>query len=211
LGRGPRRRWASGPIRGDDRRRRDGVKRQISKKTGAEYARLVLETSTAPPRRWCSPKPGPIERRDSGDRALLLTGSYSPRDRGEEQVPFIVEAVAAAGRSAAAAPSAWRWCGVRGRPPAPDAARAVAALCAAHPGPPRCSWNGATGTGRQRQQRHVRKPAYRVDAAEDLLRRCAASSVPTACTWSKRAKKVMATYTLDFDARSWSWSARSRS
>ena len=35
------------------------VKRQISQKTGTEYARLTLEDFTAPPRRSSSPRPGP--------------------------------------------------------------------------------------------------------------------------------------------------------
>src|SRR5436189_1030878 len=63
------------------------VKRQISKKTGAEYARLVLEDfhGTAEalvfPEAWAK-----LNDAIRADRALLLTGSYSPRDRGEEQV-----------------------------------------------------------------------------------------------------------------------------
>jgi DNA polymerase-3 subunit alpha len=68
------------------------VKRQISKKTGKEYARLVLEDfhGTAEaivfPEAWA--KLNQIIRADS---ALLLTGGYSDRDRGEDQAPFIVE------------------------------------------------------------------------------------------------------------------------
>ncbi|HZA97911.1 MAG TPA: DNA polymerase III subunit alpha, partial [Gemmatimonadales bacterium] len=67
------------------------VKRQISKKTGKEYARLVLEDfhGTAEaivfPEAWA--KLNQIIRPDS---SLLLTGGYSDRDRGEDQAPFIV-------------------------------------------------------------------------------------------------------------------------
>src|SRR5205807_6094866 len=69
------------------------VKRQISKKSGAEYARLTLEDfhGTAEalvfPEAWA--KLNAVIRPDG---ALLLSGGYSGRDRDEEQAPFIVEA-----------------------------------------------------------------------------------------------------------------------
>ncbi|HYU37173.1 MAG TPA: DNA polymerase III subunit alpha, partial [Gemmatimonadales bacterium] len=62
------------------------VKRQISKKTGAEYARLTLEDfhGTAEalvfPEAWAK-----LNEVIRADRALLLAGSYSGRDRDEEQ------------------------------------------------------------------------------------------------------------------------------
>jgi DNA polymerase-3 subunit alpha len=68
------------------------VKRQISKKSGAEYARLTLEDfhGTAEalvfPEAWA--KLNGVVRADG---AYLLTGGYSARDRGEEQAPFIVD------------------------------------------------------------------------------------------------------------------------
>src|SRR5205807_1009703 len=68
------------------------LKRQISKKTGAEYARLTLEDfhGTAEalvfPEAWAK-----LNEVIRTDRALLLAGSYSGRDRDEEQAPFIVE------------------------------------------------------------------------------------------------------------------------
>src|SRR5207249_10477480 len=69
------------------------------------------------------------------DRALLLAGSYSGRDRDEEQAPFIVETAQALDelKASGAIGIALRWS--PGAPPPPDATRAVAALCAAHPGP----------------------------------------------------------------------------
>src|SRR6266702_1622060 len=106
------------------------VKRQISKKTGAEYARLTLEDfhGTAEalvfPESWA--KLNVVIRPDG---ALLLTGGYSARDRDEEQAPFIVipaqplaelKASGAIGVALAWSPAA---------PPPPDATRAVAALC----------------------------------------------------------------------------------
>ena len=73
-----------------------GVKRQISKKTGKEYARLVLEDfhGTAEaivfPDAWAK-----LNAVIVADAALLLTGGYSDRDRGEDHAPFIVESARA--------------------------------------------------------------------------------------------------------------------
>src|SRR6058998_2193417 len=108
------------------------VKRQISKKSGAEYARLVLEDfhGTAEalvfPEAWAK-----LNEVILPDRALLLTGSYSARDRDEEQAPFIVETAQSLDdlRAKGAIGVALVWS--RAAPPPPDAARAVAALCAA--------------------------------------------------------------------------------
>jgi len=111
------------------------VKRQISKKTSAEYARLTLEDfhGTAEalvfPEAWA--KLNDVIR---ADQALLLTGGYSARDRGEEQAPFIVEAAQplAELKATGAIGLTLRWS--TGEPPAPEATRAAAALCASHPG-----------------------------------------------------------------------------
>jgi len=127
------------------------VKRQISKKSGAEYARLVLEDfhGTAEalvfPEAWAK-----LNEVILPDRALLLTGSYSARDRDEEQAPFIVETAQSLDelRAKGAIGVALVWS--RAAPPPPDAARAVAALCAAHPGPAPVlvEWrDGASGGG----------------------------------------------------------------
>ncbi|MGH7535730.1 MAG: DNA polymerase III subunit alpha, partial [Gemmatimonadales bacterium] len=68
------------------------VKRQISKKTGKEYARLSLEDfhGTAEaivfPDAWAK-----LNQTILPDSALLLVGGYSERDRGEDHAPFIVE------------------------------------------------------------------------------------------------------------------------
>ena len=67
------------------------------------------------------------------DRALLLTGSHSARDRDEEQATFVVEAAQPLDelKPSGAIGVALAW----SRAAPPDAAEAVAALCAAHPGP----------------------------------------------------------------------------
>jgi len=124
------------------------VKRRISKKTGAEYARVTLEDfhGTAEaivfPETW-----NKLSRVIVPDAALLLVGGYSPRDRGEERVPFIVEeAQPLAGlrdSGAIGVSLAWK----AGQGPDRDAARAVRALCSAHPGsaPVFVAWNDGNG------------------------------------------------------------------
>ncbi len=69
------------------------------------------------------------------DAALLLTGGYSDRDRGEDRAPFIVESARplAEIKSTGALALSLRWRAPSA--PRPDAVRAAAALCAAHPGP----------------------------------------------------------------------------
>jgi len=166
------------------------VKRQISKKSGAEYARLVFEDfhGTAEalvfPEAWA--KLNDVIR---PDQALLLSGGHSARDRDEEQAPFIVDGAQPLDelRAKGAIGVALVW--TRTAPPPPDAARAVAALCAAHPGP--CpvlvEWaeadeNGASpgrepgadpgrqpGGGPQPSVARLRSRSLRVEAADDLL------------------------------------------
>ena len=161
------------------------VKRQTSKKTGAEYARLVLEDfhGTAEalvfPDAW-----GRLNEVIRADQALLLTGGYSARDRGEEQAPFIVEVAQSLDdlRASGAIGVALVWS--RAAPPPPDTARAVAALCAAHPGPAPVlvEWadgdgphplapplrNAERGKGGEDTAR-LRSRSLRVEAADGLL------------------------------------------
>ncbi len=162
------------------------LKRQISKKTGAEYARLTLEDfhGTAEalvfPEAWAK-----LNEVIRADRALLLVGSHSARDRGEEQAPFIVETAQALDelKGSGAIGIALRWS--PGAPPPPDATRAVAALCAAHPGPAPVlvEWephppspSPQSGEGERWSERgnggsavRLRSRSLHVDAADDLV------------------------------------------
>ena len=67
-------------------------KRQISKKTGKEYARITIEDfhGTAEaivfPEAWAK-----LNQVIRVDAPMMLTGGYSARDQGEEQAPFIIE------------------------------------------------------------------------------------------------------------------------
>lgn len=112
------------------------VKRQISKKSGKEYARIVLEDfhGTAEaivfPESWARLNQTIVE-----DAAVLLTGGYSTRDRGEDRVPFVVESARPLAdlRRSGAIGIALTW----STPGAPEPAllRSAAAVCAGHPGP----------------------------------------------------------------------------
>ncbi len=146
------------------------VKRQVSKKSGAEYARLVLEDfhGTAEalvfPDAWSR-----LNTVIAPDCALLLTGSYSQRDRGEEQAPFIVEAARPLDELKASGQIglALRWHAAT--PPEADAARAAAALCAAHPGPAPVlvEWEGEGSNGGGAARLVSR--SLRVDPDDELL------------------------------------------
>jgi DNA polymerase-3 subunit alpha len=143
------------------------VKRQISRKTGAEYARLTVEDfhGTAEalvfPEAWSK-----LSRTVVPDAALLLTGGYSARDRGEDRAPFIVEAALDLAdlrtQGQVGVELAWD----TGRAPGGEAARAVAALCSAHPGPAPVfvTWSDGNGTTARLRARQLR-----VDLSGPLL------------------------------------------
>jgi DNA polymerase-3 subunit alpha len=144
------------------------VKRQISKKTGKEYARLVLEDfhGTAEaivfPEAWA--KLNQIIRPDS---ALLLTGGYSDRDRGDDQAPFIVENARPLEelKTSGALALSLRW--IAPSAPEPAALKEVVALCSAHPGPTPLyiEWSDGNGEAVRLRSRRVR-----VAAEDDLIR-----------------------------------------
>ena len=143
------------------------VNRRISRKSGAEYARLVLEDfhGTAEaivfPEKW-SKLSGVIVP----DAALLLTGSYSQRDREEERAPFVVEDAQPLADlktgGAVAVELGWE----PGKGPSPETARALAALCAAHPGPAPVLVQWSDGNGHTARLRARR---VQVELSEALL------------------------------------------
>ena len=144
------------------------VKRQISKKTGKEYARLVLEDfhGTAEaivfPDAWAK-----LNQTIVADAALLLAGGYSDRDRGEDHAPFIVESARRMDelKTSGAVALSLRW----GAPsaPRPEVLQQAAALCSAHPGPTPLyiEWSDGNGEAVRLRSRRVR-----VAAEEDLVR-----------------------------------------
>ncbi len=144
------------------------VKRQISKKTGKEYARVVLEDfhGTAEaivfPDAWAK-----LNQTIVADAALLLTGGYSDRDRGEDHAPFIVESARQMDelKTSGAVALSLRW----GAPsaPRPEALQQVAALCSAHPGPTPLYIEWSDGNG---EAVRLRSRRMKVTAEEDLVR-----------------------------------------
>jgi DNA polymerase-3 subunit alpha len=145
-----------------------GVKRQISKKTGKEYARLILEDfhGTAEaivfPEAWAK-----LNQTILLDGALLLAGGYSDRDRGEDRAPFIVESARPLAdlKATGAMGLSLRW----RLPSAPEAesVRAATALCSTRPGPSPVYIEWADGNG---EAVRLRARRLRVAADEDLVR-----------------------------------------
>jgi DNA polymerase-3 subunit alpha len=143
------------------------IKRRISRKTGAEYARLTLEDfhGTAEaivfPDGWSK-----LSNVIVTDAALLLTGGYSPRDRGEDRAPFIIEIAEPLEelRTSGVMGVEITWKGSIG--PNPDAARAIRALCTAHPGraPVFVDWSDGNGTTAR-----LRARGARVSLDQDFL------------------------------------------
>jgi DNA polymerase-3 subunit alpha len=144
------------------------VRRQISKKTGKEYARLILEDfqGTAEaivfPEAWAK-----LNQIIAPDTAMLLIGGYSQRDRGEDRAPFVVESARLLGelRSSGQIGLSLRW----GAPAAPgaDTLQAAAALCRAHPGPVPIYIDWSDGNG---ECVRLRSRRVRVAAEEELVR-----------------------------------------
>ncbi|HEX5385103.1 MAG TPA: DNA polymerase III subunit alpha [Gemmatimonadales bacterium] len=144
------------------------VKRQISKKTGKEYARLVLEDfhGTAEaivfPEAWAK-----LNQTIQPDAALLLTGGYSARDRGEDRAPFVVEDARPLEelKESGAVGLSLRWRAPSA--PASAALKAAAALCEAHRGPIPVYIEWSDGNG---EAVRLRSRRLRVAAGDDLLR-----------------------------------------
>ena len=134
------------------------VNRRVSRKTGAEYARLTLEDfhGTAEaivfPEAWKK-----LASAILPDSALLLSGGYSPRDRGEDRAPFIVEEATALMdlRQNGAMGIALTW--ETGNAPDPAVAKGIAALCASYPGPATVTvqWSDGNGTTARMQSRQL--------------------------------------------------------
>jgi hypothetical protein len=101
------------------------------------------------------------------DAALLLNGGHSPRDRGEDAVPFIVESVRALAELEASGllGVAIHWASPK--PPEVEAVRSTARVAAAHPGPAPLyiDWSDGNGTAAR-----LRARRFRVEPCEDTLR-----------------------------------------
>jgi DNA polymerase-3 subunit alpha len=135
------------------------VKRQISKKTGKEYARLVLEDfhGTAEaivfPDTWAR-----LNQVVKEDLAVLLTGGYSVRDRGEERAPFVIESARPLEdlMLSGALGLALRW--KLAEAPAAEALQQALAMCSEHPGPAPLyiEWSDGNGERIRARSRRIR-------------------------------------------------------
>jgi len=143
------------------------VKRQISKKSGKEYARIVLEdfhgTSEAIvfPESWAR-----LNQVIVDDAALLLTGGYSMRDRGEDRAPFVVETARPLTelRRSGAVGIALRWAAPGA--PEPDLLRSAVAVCAGRPGvaPVYIEWSDGNG-----EAVRLRARGLKIEPVEDVV------------------------------------------
>jgi len=145
-----------------------GIRRQTARRTGAEWAKVTLEDFHGSaevlvfPEAWKR-----LSRVLETDGAYLVSGGYSPRDRGEEDAPFIVESAEplAQFRQSGRVGVALRWTVKDAM--SPDVARAAAALCRAHPGPAPLlvEWGDDNGAGTAR----FRSRGLQVSPDEELL------------------------------------------
>ncbi len=120
------------------------IKKQVSRKSGAEFARLTVEDFTGTtellvfPDAWAA-----VGDRVKVDIPVLIKGGYSRRDQGAETPTFIVETIQrfAEVRSTGAVAVAIEL--GRGPSLAPDVMRDVRAVAEAHPGasPLEVRWN----------------------------------------------------------------------
>jgi DNA polymerase-3 subunit alpha len=133
-----------------------GIKRQVSKRSGAEYARLTIEDFSGATEVLVFPEAWTVlNDRIRTDIPVLLEGGFSKRDResggGGEQPTFIVEAVTkmaelrATGRVAVEIDLGPR---TDGAVLVPTVMADVRAVAAAHPGaaPLEARWSDGNGT-----------------------------------------------------------------
>ena len=143
------------------------VKRQISKKTGKEYARIILEDfhGTAEaiifPDAWARLN---LIVRD--DLSVLLSGGYSRRDQGEERAPFVVEGARPLEdlKASGALGLTLRW--TLAEAPARDTLQQAVALLGAHPGPGPLYIEWSDGNGERLRARARR---FRISPDEALV------------------------------------------
>jgi DNA polymerase-3 subunit alpha len=143
------------------------VKRQLSRKTGREYARIVLEDfhGTAEalvfPDAWAR-----LNQVVVVDAAVLLTGGYSARDRGEDRAPFVVESARPLGELRRSGAVGIALCWSAPAAPAAEVLRQAAAVCADHPGPAPIYIEWSDGNG---EAVRLRSRRLKVDAGDEVV------------------------------------------
>jgi len=154
------------------------VKRQVSKRSGAEFARLTVEDFSGSsevlvfPENWAV-----LSDRIRTDIPLLVRGGYSKRDQGADNPTFIIESVQRfeelriAGQVTVAIELAGGPAGSGKREPGtvngaassllPDVMQDVRAVAEAHPGsaPLELRWNDGNGTQARLRSRSIKLAA----------------------------------------------------
>ncbi|MBI4541839.1 MAG: DNA polymerase III subunit alpha [Gemmatimonadetes bacterium] len=149
------------------------VRRQIAKKTGAEWAKLQLEDFHGSAEVLCFPEAWKtLAALIVPDGAYLVSGGFAPRDRTEEQAPFIVEDAQPLAELRHSGRVALRLTWQAGQRLPAEAARAVAAVCAAHPGPAplEVEWTDDSNGGGHPPRARFRSRNLSVALDDDLLR-----------------------------------------
>ena len=128
------------------------IKRQVSKKSGAEFARLTVEDFSGSsevlvfPEAWAA-----IGERVRADVPVLLKGSYSSRDQAADNPTFIVESVRPLAELRATGQVAVQLELVPGAGLSPDVIADVKSVIESHPGPApvelRWGEGGSAGSG----------------------------------------------------------------
>ena len=152
------------------------IKRQVSKRSGAEFARLTVEDFSGSsevlvfPENWTV-----LSDRIRSDVPLLVRGGYSRRDQGTDNPTFIIESVQRfeelriAGQVTVAIDLSGignRESGVDGKnggvaAVSPDVMQDVRAVAEAHPGaaPLEIRWNDGNGTQARLRSRSIKLSA----------------------------------------------------
>ena len=145
------------------------VKRQVSKKSGAEFARLTVEDFSGSsellvfPEAWAA-----LSDRVKTDIPLLVKGGYSKRDQGADNPTFIVESVQRFEELRVAGQVAVeleigdaRRDGEDGNPLSPDLMKDVRIVAESHPGSASLEvrWIDAKGTPSRLRSRSIKVAA----------------------------------------------------
>ena len=124
------------------------IKKQLSKKSGAEFARLTVEDFSGTTELLVFPEAwGAIGDRVKADIPVLIKGGYSRRDQGADTPTFIVETIQRFAEVRSAGTVAVAIDLGRGPTLPPDVMRDVRAVAEAHPGasPIEVRWHDAAG------------------------------------------------------------------
>jgi DNA polymerase-3 subunit alpha len=158
------------------------IKRQISKKSGAEFARLTLEDFSGSsevlvfPEAWAV-----LADQVRTDVPVLVEGGYSRKDQGAESPTVIVEKVTRLAEKRVNGQVAVSIELAAGGDLTPAVMRDVRAACDAYPGtaPVEVRWRDARA-GRRRASARAPSPSPRPPPPSASCARCSAR---TACAW----------------------------